>query len=173
MIALVGSPLYEFLGLDSLISKLSDKFRDELQQLAKETRTVTSNTFIKIPSTKEITDSIKKTLGDTADEATSYKWGQLKFFDSDDYYLDNNGDIVCERSSRDNPLPQLQAQYRNYIKPGTRVMIVLKKDQRSGKLTEGIVKNILTSKRVHTRGIKVRLTSGQVGRVQKIMDDKY
>lgn len=170
MIALVGSPIYEFLGLDSLISKLSDKFRDELQQLAKETKTVASNSFIKIPSTKEITDSIKKTLGDTAEEATSYRWGQLRF-DSHDYYLDNNGDIVCERNSRDNPLPQLQAQYRHYIKPGTRVMIVLKKDQKSGKLTEGIVKNILTSKRVHTRGIKVRLTSGDVGRVQKILED--
>ncbi len=55
------------------------------------------------------------------------------------------------------------------IYPGTKVLIVLKKDQKTGKLTEGIVKDILTSKSNHTRGIKVRLEDGQVGRVQKIL----
>ena len=54
------------------------------------------------------------------------------------------------------------------IKPGAQVSIVLKKDQRSGKLTEGIVKNILTKSPTHTHGIKVRLESGDVGRVKKI-----
>lgn len=54
------------------------------------------------------------------------------------------------------------------IRPGLRVSIVLKADQRSGKLTEGIVKYILTSSAVHTHGIKVRLESGQVGRVKEI-----
>ena len=54
------------------------------------------------------------------------------------------------------------------IKPGLRVSIELKEDQRSGKLTEGIVKDILTNSAVHPRGIKVRLQSGQVGRVQEI-----
>lgn len=54
------------------------------------------------------------------------------------------------------------------IKPGMRVSIVLKKDQRTGTLTHGIVKDILTSAPVHTRGIKVRLESGEVGRVKKI-----
>ena len=54
------------------------------------------------------------------------------------------------------------------IRPGLRVSIVLKADQRSGKLTEGIVKHILTSSAVHTHGIKVRLESGQVGRVKEI-----
>jgi uncharacterized repeat protein (TIGR03833 family) len=54
------------------------------------------------------------------------------------------------------------------IKPGLRVSIVLKEDQRSGKLTEGIVKDILTNSAVHPRGIKVRLQNGQVGRVQEI-----
>jgi uncharacterized repeat protein (TIGR03833 family) len=54
------------------------------------------------------------------------------------------------------------------IKPGLKVLIVLKKDQRSGKLTEGIVKDILTKSPVHPHGIKVRLESGEVGRVQKI-----
>ena len=53
------------------------------------------------------------------------------------------------------------------IRPGTRVSIVLKKDQRTGALTKGIVKDILTSSPVHARGIKVRLESGEVGRVKK------
>ncbi|MDD2673215.1 MAG: YwbE family protein [Syntrophales bacterium] len=55
------------------------------------------------------------------------------------------------------------------IRPGAKVLIVLKKDQPTGKLTEGIVQDILTNKTNHPRGIKVRLTSGQVGRVQKIL----
>ena len=59
-------------------------------------------------------------------------------------------------------------QVRENIKPGLEVDIVLKKDQRTGKLTHGIVKDILTSSSTHHRGIKVRLESGQVGRVQKI-----
>ncbi len=54
------------------------------------------------------------------------------------------------------------------IKPGTQVSIVLKQDQRSGKLTEGIVKDILTKSPKHPHGIKVRLESGAVGRVKKI-----
>lgn len=56
------------------------------------------------------------------------------------------------------------------IKPGIRVMIVQKQDQRTGKLTEGVVKDILTNSSTHPHGIKVRLTSGIVGRVQKIVD---
>jgi uncharacterized repeat protein (TIGR03833 family) len=57
---------------------------------------------------------------------------------------------------------------RSAIKPGLKVAIVLKADQRSGKLTEGIVKDILTSSPTHPHGIKVRLESGEVGRVQTI-----
>lgn len=56
------------------------------------------------------------------------------------------------------------------IKPGLHVHIVLKKDQRTGILTEGFVKDILTSAPVHHRGIKVRLDDGQIGRVQEILD---
>jgi uncharacterized repeat protein (TIGR03833 family) len=54
------------------------------------------------------------------------------------------------------------------IRPGAQVSIVLKQDQRSGKLTEGIVKDILTKSPKHPHGIKVRLESGAVGRVKKI-----
>jgi uncharacterized repeat protein (TIGR03833 family) len=58
---------------------------------------------------------------------------------------------------------------RGNVKPGLRVLIELKKDQRSGKLTEGIVKDILTKSQVHPHGIKVRLESGEVGRVKDIV----
>jgi uncharacterized repeat protein (TIGR03833 family) len=60
----------------------------------------------------------------------------------------------------------MNGQQRNKIRPGLAVAIVLKKDQRSGRLTEGIVKDILTSAPFHSRGIKVRLEDGQIGRVK-------
>ena len=58
---------------------------------------------------------------------------------------------------------------RSDIKIGALVNIVLKKDQRTGELTEGIVKRILTSAPKHHRGIKVMLDDGQVGRVQEVL----
>lgn len=58
---------------------------------------------------------------------------------------------------------------RSDIRPGLRVSIVLKQNQRSGKLTEGIVKDILTKSPTHPHGIKVRLESGEVGRVKEIL----
>ena len=57
---------------------------------------------------------------------------------------------------------------RTNIKTGDRVLIVLKQDQRTGKTTEGIVKDILTKSSSHPHGIKVRLVSGEVGRVKEI-----
>ena len=60
--------------------------------------------------------------------------------------------------------------YRKNIKRGRHVKIVLKQDQKSGKLTEGYVDRILTNKQQHPRGIKVMLEDGKVGRVQEIMD---
>ena len=57
------------------------------------------------------------------------------------------------------------------IKKGILVNIVLKKDQRSGHLTEGIVKDILTKSPTHHHGIKVRLEDGQIGRVKEIIDE--
>ena len=64
----------------------------------------------------------------------------------------------------------MESTRRSDIKPGIKVAIVLKKDQRSGKLTEGIVKDILTNSPTHPHGIKVRLESGDVGRVKEIQD---
>ena len=55
------------------------------------------------------------------------------------------------------------------IKPGIEVDFVLKKDQRSGKLTRGVVKDILTKSPSHPHGIKVRLVDGQVGRIKRII----
>jgi uncharacterized repeat protein (TIGR03833 family) len=59
---------------------------------------------------------------------------------------------------------------RSDIRPGVHVSIVLKKDQQTGKRTKGIVKDILTNSSVHPHGIKVRLESGEVGRVKEIFD---
>lgn len=60
---------------------------------------------------------------------------------------------------------------RSDIKSGTRVMVVQKPHQRTGKLTEGVVKDILTKSPSHPHGIKVRLQSGIVGRVKEILGD--
>jgi len=64
----------------------------------------------------------------------------------------------------------LQHQYRKNIRPGQTVDIVLKKDQSSGQLTRGVVKDLLTKSPHHPHGIKVRLIDGQVGRVQQILE---
>ena len=58
---------------------------------------------------------------------------------------------------------------RKNVKPGTEVMVVMKRDQRTGRLTRGTVKDVLTNSRNHPRGIKVRLQDGRIGRVQKII----
>ncbi len=61
---------------------------------------------------------------------------------------------------------------RSNIKAGARVQVVQKQDQRSGKLTEGVVKDILTKSSTHPHGIKVRLTNSIVGRVKKILSEE-
>jgi uncharacterized repeat protein (TIGR03833 family) len=65
----------------------------------------------------------------------------------------------------------MSRQTRSAIKPGITVLIVLKQHQSSGKLTKGIVKNVLTKSSNHPHGIKVRLVDGQVGRVKEIVDE--
>lgn len=66
----------------------------------------------------------------------------------------------------------MSGRNRSDIKAGTLVQVVLKQDQRSGKLTEGIVKDILTKSSTHPHGIKVCLTSGVVGRVKKVLSEE-
>ncbi|MDR3714445.1 MAG: YwbE family protein [Puia sp.] len=58
------------------------------------------------------------------------------------------------------------------MRPGQRVEIILKQDQRTGRRTVGVVKDILTSAPYHSRGIKVRLDDGRVGRVQEVLSDQ-
>ena len=64
----------------------------------------------------------------------------------------------------------MNGQNRENIYPGLQVAIVQKQDQRTGQLTEGIVQDILTNSPVHPHGIKVRLQTGEVGRVQEILN---
>ncbi len=60
---------------------------------------------------------------------------------------------------------------RANIQPGMTVLIVLKQDQPTGRLTKGVVKDILTNSSRHPHGIKVRLVSGQVGRVKQVVEE--
>jgi len=64
----------------------------------------------------------------------------------------------------------MNGTYRSAVHTGQRVAIVLKKNQRSGDLTKGIVQNVLTKSPTHPHGIKVRLESGAIGRVKKILE---
>ena len=61
---------------------------------------------------------------------------------------------------------------RSSVKRGAEVLVVMKQDQRTGKLTRGVVKDILTNSPTHPHGIKVRLTDGKVGRVQQVLPKK-
>ena len=67
----------------------------------------------------------------------------------------------------------MDGQNRQNIQPGMMVDIVLKEDQRTGKLTRGVVTDILTNSQFHPRGIKVRLESGEIGRVQNIVSPPH
>jgi uncharacterized repeat protein (TIGR03833 family) len=83
--------------------------------------------------------------------------------------------VTCSRILNSNvdifqnlPSSMNSSSIRANIKEGLNVGIVLKKDQRSGKITQGIVKRILTNSSNHQHGIKVQLTNGQIGRVKEI-----
>ena len=80
-----------------------------------------------------------------------------------------NTHMIREYDGRKDEVSSMNGTDRVNIKPGLQVSIILKKDQRSGKLTEGIVKDILTKSPAHPHGIKVRLEGGQVGRVKEII----
>jgi len=64
----------------------------------------------------------------------------------------------------------MNGQHRNNVRAGVEVDIILKKDQGTAKLTRGVVKDILTKSSFHPHGIKVRLVSGDIGRVQEVFD---
>ncbi|HWU41042.1 MAG TPA: YwbE family protein, partial [Candidatus Acidoferrum sp.] len=80
-----------------------------------------------------------------------------------------NGPSHPRQEAAGNERGLMNGSNRVDIKSGLKVLIVLKKDQHSGKLTEGIVKDILTKSPTHPHGIKVRLESGEIGRVKKIV----
>ncbi len=80
-----------------------------------------------------------------------------------------NTHMIREYDDRKDEVSSMNGTGRVNIKPGLQVSIILKKDQRSRKLTGGIVKDILTKSPTHSHGIKVRLESGQVGRVKEII----
>lgn len=66
----------------------------------------------------------------------------------------------------------MDGKKRSDVKPGLEVNVILKKDQRTGKKTQGVVKDLLTNSATHPHGIKVRLEDGQVGRVCEILSNK-
>lgn len=66
----------------------------------------------------------------------------------------------------------MDGKKRSDVKPGIEVNVILKQDQRSGKKTQGVVKDLLTNSATHPHGIKVRLEDGQVGRVCEILSGK-
>ena len=80
--------------------------------------------------------------------------------------LQARGSASILAGPRDNTM---DGTIRANIKPGSRVLIVKKEDQRTGKTTEGIVRDLLTSSPTHPHGIKVRLEGGAVGRVKQIL----
>jgi uncharacterized repeat protein (TIGR03833 family) len=63
----------------------------------------------------------------------------------------------------------MDGRTRSHVKPGAEVEIVLKEDQRTGRLTRGVVRDILTKSPTHPHGVKVRLEDGQVGRVKRVI----
>jgi uncharacterized repeat protein (TIGR03833 family) len=65
----------------------------------------------------------------------------------------------------------MDGKERKDIRPGIKVNIVLKQDQRTGRLTRGVVKEVLTNSSFHPHGIKVRLETGEVGRVKEIVEE--
>jgi uncharacterized repeat protein (TIGR03833 family) len=103
------------------------------------------------------------------------KYGDLKRTDALRKSLKEKGrlqkDAIAGPDSRRKEVKDLpmSGKNRSDIKPGARVLVVQKQDQRTGKATEGIVQEILTKSSTHPHGIKVRLTSGIVGRVKSVL----
>ena len=102
------------------------------------------------------------------------KTEELHFVNDKWYFLptfvcDVHGYVILQKDIKDTNITTPQSTLRKHIRRGLHVKIVLKKDQPTGKLTEGYVKDILTNSHEHWRGIKVRLYDNQVGRVQEIL----
>ena len=103
------------------------------------------------------------------------KYGDLKRKDALRKSLKGKGrleKVIASRQKTKEKGFQMGGNSRSDIRAGARVLVVQKKDQRTGNLTEGIVKDILTKSSSHPHGIKVRLTDGVVGRVKKILSEE-
>lgn len=103
-----------------------------------------------------------------------YKQNRLHFINNNWYYIptficERHGIVVLKKDINPSNIVTPLKSVRKYITKGLHVKIVLKKDQPTGKLTEGYVKDVLTNSSEHWRGIKVRLEDGQIGRVQEIL----
>lgn len=103
-----------------------------------------------------------------------YKQNRLHFINNKWYFLptyicEKHGVVILKKDIIDENAVIPLKSIRKYITKGLHVKIVLKKDQPTGILTEGYVKDVLTNSSEHWRGIKVRLEDGQVGRVQEIL----
>lgn len=103
-----------------------------------------------------------------------YKQNRLHFIDNKWYFIptyicENHGVVILKKDIIDDNIVTPKKSIRKFITKGLHVKIVLKKDQPTGILTEGYVKDVLTNSSEHWRGIKVRLEDGQVGRVQEIL----
>lgn len=85
-------------------------------------------------------------------------------------FLNYLNDMINFTVKNNADVKNMNGKNRKDIKPGKEVFIVLKKDQRTGKRSKGVVADILTNKSFHPHGIKVRLSDGRVGRVQEIVD---
>ena len=99
---------------------------------------------------------------------------RLHFINNNWYFIDTficptHGTAIFQKDIIDSNIVIPNNTLCKHISYGLHVYIVLKKDQSTGKLTEGYVKDILTNSQEHWRGIKVRLLDGQIGRIQKIV----
>jgi len=148
----------EAVGRGVLIPQLAEQIGD--QRVVKTDSFHRKSPFVVLPlfgSDSGTGDPVKYDDGGPPYDKTPWKEWQME--------KDMGDGVKCEKKRL-----IMDGTHRTNIKPGLQVRIVLKQDQRSGALTEGVVKAILTKSATHPHGIKVRLESGQVGRVKEIVD---
>ncbi len=151
-----------------------------LESTGRSGKVVTRISGLPIENLQVIASRLRKALGcgATVEKGDVLLLGTLA--DRASQWLDRAGDlraIKSEQAATRSPESSNTAQHtasttsgtkRSEVRPGQRVAIVMKADQTSGTLTEGIVRDLLTSSATHPRGIKVRLVSGEVGRVKVV-----
>ena len=162
-----GLPYYEDLYIDVVLDKsgeISFLDEDELEEAYEKKEITEAQYEFALKEANYLKYILPSNLEQL--EKVSKRWLNilLPYFQKDlekkeSEIVDKRGNVIHKKS-----------QFREMIKPGMRVKIVLKKDQPTGILTEGIVQKILTHSPIHHRGIKVMLEDGSVGRVQEIIE---